>query len=85
LVELTIAFNLTHESDPLCGTGRLDTIKEKIGPPDFEFAPSGSSGQVCGEPPVNTDPEGGDDHPHAGLGPDQLDHTCPLALARKLT
>jgi hypothetical protein len=78
LAELTIAFNWDHESDPLCGKGWTKEIIEKIGPANFRtYKPSGSGGNSCDAPAINTDADGGSGHPHAGLGPDQLDHTCP--------
>ena len=73
LVELTIAFNWDHESDPLCGPSWKKEVVDKVGHANFRtYQPNGS----CAAPPANIDPASGKDHGEAGLGPDQVNHTC---------
>jgi hypothetical protein len=73
IAELTIAFNWTHESDPLCAPSWKKEIIDKIGPVDFRsYKPNGS----CNKPAITIDPGSGKDHGEAGLGPDQLLNTC---------
>jgi len=68
IVELTVAFNWDHESDPLCGASWRKDLVDKIGPANFRtYKPNGT----CDAPPANIDPDSGLDHGEAGLGPDQ--------------
>jgi hypothetical protein len=73
LVELTIAFNWDHESDPLCGKDWPKEVVDKIGHANFRtYKPNGT----CDAPPISIDPASGKDHGEDGLGPDQLNGTC---------
>jgi len=78
LVELTVAFNWDHESDPLCGKDWTAKFVERVGRANFRtFEPRGPDGKSCAAPPAA--PGTGEEPSHAGLGPDQLDHTCTAA------
>lgn len=79
LVELTVAFNWDHESDPLCGKDWTKDFVERIGRANFRsFQPRGADGKACAAPAAAAG-DGKGEPPHAGLGPDQLDNTCPAS------
>jgi hypothetical protein len=82
LAELTVAFNWDHESDPLCEKDWTKKFVERIGEANFRtFKPRDASGRSCDAPPINDSPGGGREHPHAGLGLDAIDRTCPAEPA----
>jgi hypothetical protein len=75
LVEMTIAFNMTHESDPLCGSGRLQELEKREGPGGFDsYVPHDAAGNACSKGQANAASDGGNSH--FGLGPDKLNGTC---------
>ena len=74
LGEVTIAFNGTHESDPLCGQGRLQQVEQKEGEGFFDtYVPHAPDGGACSAARANSAPDGGGTH--FGLGPDKIDGT----------
>jgi hypothetical protein len=79
LVELTIGFNWDHESDPLCNPNWTKEIIKRIGPANFHtYKPTGADGRECAPTaPFARARDAKGELPHAGLGPDVKDGTCP--------